>query len=135
MLLVDTNVLAYLLIDGEQTESAQELRRRDPDWRSEALILVEFGNVLASSMVIRGLRLEIAQRLLSSAISLLSEKLARVTHLEALAVASQFRITAYDARFLALAHQTGLKLVTDDQKLRKAAPSLTQSIKDALAAA
>ena len=42
MLLVDTNIVAYLLIDGDYTEAAQELRTRDPDWRSEAFLLVEF---------------------------------------------------------------------------------------------
>lgn len=134
MLLIDTNVLAYLLIEGEHTAAAQELRRREPDWRSEALILVEFSNVLASSMAIRGLRLQVAQKLLGHAANLLENRLARVPHAEALAVASQFGTTAYDARFLTLAHQTGLKLVTDDRQLRKAAPSLTQSINDALAA-
>ena len=50
MLLVDTNVVVYLLIRGDHTEAAQELRRRDPDWRSEAFLLVEFTNVLASSI-------------------------------------------------------------------------------------
>ena len=50
MLLVDTNVVAYLLIDGDHTEAAQDLRSRDPDWRSEAFMLIEFTNVLASSI-------------------------------------------------------------------------------------
>src|SRR5207249_1919735 len=116
------------LIDGEQTAAAQELRQRDPDWRSEALILVEFSNVLASSMAIRGLRLQVAQKLLGNAANLLENRLARVPHAEALAVASQFGTTAYDARFLTLAHRTGLRLVTDDRHLRRAAPLLTQSI-------
>ncbi len=135
MLLVDTNVLAYLLLEGEQTAAAQKLRQRDPDWRSESLILVEFSNVLASSMAIRGLRRGVAQELLAAAVSLLDDKLARVPHHEALAVAAQFATTAYDARFLTLARLTGLQLVTEDRKLRRAAPSLTQSITDALARA
>ena len=46
MVLIDTNILAYLLIDGEQTEAARRLRRSDPDWRSEAFIMAEFTNVL-----------------------------------------------------------------------------------------
>src|SRR2546422_5271298 len=119
MVLVDTNVLAYLLIQGDRTAAAQELRQRDPDWRSEALILVEFSNVLASSMAIRDLRLDTAQRLLSNAVNLLENKLARVAHADALAVASKFGTTAYDARFLTLAHQTGPKLVTDDRQPRR----------------
>jgi hypothetical protein len=38
MVLIDTNILAYLLIHGEQTDAAQRLRRGDPDWRSETKI-------------------------------------------------------------------------------------------------
>ena len=50
MLLIDTSVVAYLLIEGDHSVSAQELWRRDPDWRSEALLLVELTNVLAASI-------------------------------------------------------------------------------------
>jgi predicted nucleic acid-binding protein len=41
--------------------------------------------------------------------------------------------SAYDARFLALAEAIGLPVVTEDKKLRDAAPNLTQSLADALA--
>jgi hypothetical protein len=47
VVLVDTNILAYLLIEGDRTSAAQALNARDPDWRSEGLILVEFSNVLS----------------------------------------------------------------------------------------
>jgi hypothetical protein len=36
--LIDTNILPYFLIHGEQTEAAQRLRRSDPDWRSKTKI-------------------------------------------------------------------------------------------------
>lgn len=133
MLLIDTNVLAYLLIEGEQTLAARNLREYDSDWRSETLILVEFSNVLASSIAIRGLRLAIAQKLLSNAMQLLGHRLARISHADALRVAAEFGTTAYDARFLALARQTGVKLVTEDRQLRRMASRLTQSISEALA--
>ena len=135
MVLVDTNVVAYLLIEGDRTAAAQELRQRDVDWRSEALVLVEFSNVLVRTMTVRRLRLDIAQDLLARARTLFGNRLAQVAHSDALTVAAEFRITAYDARFLALARETGLRLVTEDTKLRTAAPSLTQSIDQALAAA
>jgi predicted nucleic acid-binding protein len=50
-----------------------------------------------------------------------------------LSVAVRYRVTAYDARFLALAQQLGTPLVTEDAKLRLAAPNLTQSLAEALA--
>lgn len=134
MLLVDTNVVAYLLIHGDHTEAAQELRKRDPDWRSEAFLLVEFTNVLASSIATKRMTLALAQSSLANATALLDGKLARMNHAVVLATASRHRVSACDARFLALAHQLGRRLVTEDARLRAAAPSLTQSLVEALAA-
>jgi predicted nucleic acid-binding protein len=62
-------------------------------------------------------------------------KLARMNHASVLATASRHRVSAYDARFLALAHQLGSRLVTEDARLRVAAPALTQSLAEALAIA
>jgi predicted nucleic acid-binding protein len=135
MLLVDTNVVAYLLIYGDHTEAAQELHNRDPDWRSEAFLLVEFTNVLASSIATKRMTLALAQSFLANASALFDGKLARMKHASVLATASRHRVSAYDARFLALAHQLGRRLVTEDARLRVAAPALTQSLAEALAIA
>jgi predicted nucleic acid-binding protein len=135
VLLVDTNIIAYLLIEGDYTAAAQNLRRRDPDWRSEAFLMVEFTNVLAASIVAGRMTLPLAQRFLLKAGSLLHGKLAHIPHPPVLATAAQYRVSAYDARFLALSEQLGVRLVTEDTKLRAAAPALTQSLADALAAA
>ena len=132
MLLVDTNIVAYLLIDGDYTEAAQELRIRDSDWRSEAFLLVEFTNVLASSIARKRMTLSLAGDFLAKAVALFDGKLARIPHASVLAVAARHRVSAYDAPFLALADQLGLRLVTEDARLRAAAPSLTQSLTEAL---
>ena len=131
MLLIDTNVLAYLLIEGERSADAQKLSRLDPDWRSEAFIFVEFTNVLVRSILLKRMSLDLAQNLLSKAEVILGGKLARVPHPEALAVAAEHRVTAYDARFLTLARHLRVKLVTEDARLRAAAPNLTQSLAEA----
>lgn len=132
MVLIDTNVLAYLLIEGERTEAAQRLRRSDPDWRSEAFLMVEFTNVLAHYVATRRMTLALAQQLLTRAESLLDGKLARISHAETLTMATQCRVSAYDARFLVVAQRLGSRLITEDAKLRAAAPALTQSLGEAL---
>ncbi len=133
MLIVDTNVVAYLLIEGDYTAAARSLHRRDDDWRSEAFIMVEFVNVLTASIAARRMNLVLAQRFLADATSLLHSKLTSIPHDSVLSLAVQYRVTAYDARFLALADQLGSRLVTEDAKLRAAAPALTQSLSEALA--
>jgi predicted nucleic acid-binding protein len=56
-----------------------------------------------------------------------------VRHGRVLEAAIEFGISAYDARFIALAVQMKVKLVTEDVKLRTAVPAWTNSISDALA--
>jgi predicted nucleic acid-binding protein len=134
MILVDTNVVAYLLIQGDSTAAAQELRTRDPDWRSEAFLMVEFTNVLASSVAAKRMTLPLAGDFLAKAAALFDGKLGRMPHGSVLAIAARYGVSAYDARFLALADQLGHRLVTEDTRLRAAAPALTQSLAEALAA-
>jgi predicted nucleic acid-binding protein len=133
MLLVDTNIVAYLLMDGDYTDGAQQLRIRDSDWRSEAFLLVEFTNVLASSIARKRMTLSSAEEFLAKAAALFDGKLGRIPHASVVAIAARYRVSAYDGRFLALADQLGSRLVTEDARLRAAAPRLTQSIAEALA--
>jgi predicted nucleic acid-binding protein len=59
---------------------------------------------------------------------------ARCAVRSSLRVAGQFAVSACDARFLAAAQSLGGRLVTEDAKLRAAAPALTQSLGEALEA-
>ena len=51
-----------------------------------------------------------------------------------LQAALEFGISAYDARFVSAARELGVRLVTEDARLRRAAPALTQTIAQALEA-
>jgi predicted nucleic acid-binding protein len=125
---IDCNVLAQLLFDADQTPRARALLQHDADWHSEALILVEFANVLATAMRVRGMPMKDASMALIQAQSVVEPGLHAANHQEALSLAAQFRVSAYDARYLVVARDLGVKLVTDDAKLRAAAPRLTQSL-------
>jgi predicted nucleic acid-binding protein len=130
VVLVDTNVLAYLMLEGDRTSAAQELFERDADWRSEAFIMVEFSNVLTTYVRTKVLSRDQGLKLLAGAEKLVPV-LTSVQNARALEVATQFGISAYDARFVALAIQMKVKLVTEDAKLRAAVPSWTVSLADA----
>ncbi|HMM56572.1 MAG TPA: type II toxin-antitoxin system VapC family toxin [Rudaea sp.] len=134
MIVVDTNIIAALFLDGRFTAPAKSLLKRDPDWCTEPLALIEFGNVLAT-YVRAGLASRAnAKRYLSAAEAFLAPNLHAVTRSDALDTAISFRITIYDAHFLAVADARGQRLITEDTKLRAAAPRLTISLNDALSA-
>jgi predicted nucleic acid-binding protein len=132
VVLVDTNILVYLMIEGDRTPAAQELYERDADWRSEAFVMVEFSNVLATYVRSKALTYERAIKLLEKALALVP-MLTNVMHAQALETAAQFGISAYDARFITLAEQMRAKLVTEDIKLQLAVPSWTVSLAGAVA--
>ena len=132
VVLVDTNVLAYLFIEGDHTAAAQNLYARDADWQSEAFVLVELTNILTTYTRTGALTREQGAKLLAEAETLLP-LLPSVSHQEAYEAAVEFGISAYDARFIALARQMKSKLVTEDAKLRKAVPAWTVSLSESLA--
>lgn len=128
--LVDTNVLAYLLIEGDRTPAAQALYARDSDWHSEGFIMVELSNILATYVRTQAMTHKQGLALLASAHALMLS-LTSLDHAQALETATEFAISAYDARFIALARQMRVKLVTEDVKLRAAVPAWTISLADA----
>jgi len=131
MVVVDTNVLVYLLIDGDHTANARQLYRLDAEWASEAFLLVEFSNVLATYERLGELAAGKADRLLAEAEARVSQAV-NLPASVALRFARGYSVSAYDARFLAAAETLRARLVTEDTKLRAAAPALTQSIADAV---
>lgn len=134
MLLVDTNILLALLVDSDWSQDARELYARDADWRSESHALVELGNVLTRYVRVRKITVPQAVTALEEAEALIGKGICTVSHSTALETAVKEGVSAYDARFLCAARLLGVPLVTEDVKLRKAAPDLTCSLTDALAA-
>ena len=131
MVVVDTNIVAYLLIEGDRTESAQLLYKQDSHWRSEAFLLIEFSNILATYQRNSNMTAGQAMALLNEAEKRLLNPIS-VPHTKALQMAQLFSVSAYDARFLAAAEILKTRLITEDSKLRTSAPLLTQSLDEAI---
>jgi predicted nucleic acid-binding protein len=132
MVVVDTNIIAALFIRTRLSDDALKLRARDSLWCVDPFSVIEFSNVLATYERAGFLTRTAALEQLGLAEEFLSPNYLHVSNEMSLQLALRYRVTAYDARFLAVAEHFGQKLVTDDVKLRTAAPALTQSVDEAL---
>lgn len=117
MIVVDTNILEYLLIQGEHSERVEQLLIEDSDWVAPRLWLDEFLNVLATIERVGKMESQEADGILSDAIELMEDRSYDVPAQRVLATAKRTGCSAYDSQFLTLAEDLGLKLYSFDQKL------------------
>ena len=134
MIVVDTNIVVPLFIESARTADAQRLYDYDSTWITEPFALVEFANVLATYFRAKRIALRRARAYLAQAQDFLQDELHPVNVATALDVALKFGVSVYDAHFLGVAAESGIKLITQDAKLRAAAPALTQSLDEAIKA-
>ena len=117
MIVVDVNIIAYLLLAGEKTALAQQVYKLDSDWRVPALWSHEFLNVLASNVKFGGINMAQANEALENGRYLFSENIQPVDHKLALTLAVIHQISAYDTQYVALAQSLNCLLLTEDAKL------------------
>jgi len=123
MIVVDSNVVAYLYLPGEHTAGAEALLERDPDWSAPLLWRSEFRNILAGYMRRRTITFDQAHDLQAEAESLLNGSEFEVDSRAVLELVRDSDCSAYDCEFVALADKLGTKLVTMDKKLLRAFPA------------
>lgn len=124
MIIVDTNVLAYLYLPGEYTEAAEALLERQPEWAAPSLWRSEFRNILAGYLRRGDLTFEQACSLQSEAEGLLIGSEYEVDSLHVLELVRDSDCSAYDCEFIALAITLKTELVTMDGKLLRAFPKI-----------
>lgn len=122
MIVVDSNVVAYLYLPGEYTAAAEALLEQDPDWTAPLLWRSEFRNVLAGCLRRGTLSFAQACDLQSEAQDLLAGSEFEVDSHAVLELVRDSDCSAYDCEFMALAIRLDAKLVTVDKKLLKAFP-------------
>lgn len=122
MIVVDSNVLAYLFLPSAHTAAAESLLERNPDWAAPILWRSEFRNILAGYLRREALSFEQANSLQREAESLLEGLEFEVDSLAVFELVRDSSCTAYDCEFVALAIELGTRLVTMDRKLLRAFP-------------
>ena len=123
MIVVDSNVLAYLYLPGDRTARAEALLERDPDWAAPVLWRSEFRNILAGYMRRQAITFNQACSLQAEAQSLLAGSEFEIDSQVVLELVRDSDCSAYDCEFVALAIKLNTKLVTEDKKLLRAFPT------------
>jgi predicted nucleic acid-binding protein len=120
VIVVDTNVIAYLFLPGEHTARAEALLKADPEWAAPLLWRCELRNILATYLRRESLNLATVQSVASLAEDLLRGREYAVRSDAVLAAAAATGCTAYDCEFSVLAQELRVPLVTTDKHLLKA---------------
>jgi predicted nucleic acid-binding protein len=125
VIVVDSNVLAYLYLPGEFTIAAETLMERDPDWNAPVLWRSEFRNILAGYLRRGQLTFGQAHALQSEAEDLLRDSEYEVDSRSVLELVRDSECSAYDCEFVALAMRLGTRLVTMDGKVLRSFPDIS----------
>ena len=122
MIVVNSNVLAYLYLPCEHTAAAEALLEKDPEWGAPILWRSEFRNILAGYLRRKVISFEQANSLQREAESLLAGSEFEIDSLSVLELVRDSDCSAYDCEFVALAIKLDTRLVTMDKKLLRAFP-------------
>jgi predicted nucleic acid-binding protein len=132
MIVVDTNVLAYLVLHGEKSAPAEVAFRRDPHWVAPLLWRSEFMSVLALYLRKGLLDQQAAVAVMTQAEHLLQTEY-RVAPANILSLVAASTCSAYDCEFAALARELDARLLTEDRLVLGQFPGLAISLADFLA--
>ncbi|MBL0943242.1 MAG: type II toxin-antitoxin system VapC family toxin [Hydrogenophaga sp.] len=128
MIVVDTNVIAYLYLPGPYTAAAEALLLTDVDWAAPVLWRSELRNILSTYLRKSLLALEDAYRIQREAEALMADREYEVDSLDVLQLAQSSGCSAYDCEFVVLARRLGTALITQDAKLRQAFADDTRAL-------
>lgn len=125
MIVVDTNILAYLYLPGDLTDNAEKLLQQEPEWAAPILWRSEFRNVLTGYLRRSCLTLNQVRAIQQEAESLMTGLEFEVDSASVLELVNDSDCSAYDCEFVVLAKQLSTVLLTMDKKLLQAFPEYT----------
>jgi predicted nucleic acid-binding protein len=129
LIVVDTNVIAYLLIEGEHSALAEAVLDVDPVWSAPLLWRSELRSVIARHLQQAKIDLPTANAYMSDAAALLDGGEFDVDSKRVLELAKLSGCPAYDCEFVYLAETLGVPLVTSDKEVVKAFPQIAVTMR------
>jgi predicted nucleic acid-binding protein len=129
VIVVDVNVIAYLLIDSERTSETEALLRADPAWAAPLLWRSEWRNVLAGYVRRGSLDRGAALECIEAVERIVRHREYLVDGAQVMDLVASSSCSAYDCEYVALADTFDVPLVTyrrrvlDDFPLRAVNPA------------
>lgn len=128
MIVIDTNIIAYLILTGEKTILAKQALTIENQWIVPTLWRHEFLNVLVTSIRSQAINVGDALAAWQNGLEVVGGREQDVPMEAALKLAAANQISAYDAQFVALAQLLGIWLVTEDRQLQRKFPEMACSL-------
>jgi predicted nucleic acid-binding protein len=128
VIVVDTNLIAYLLLGGEKTPRARSIFERDSKWAAPLLWRSEFRSVLAMFIRQRKLTSDKAMEFMNEAETLMQGEEYQVDSRRVIKLIDSSKCSAYDCEFIALAQHLDVPLITSDKQILKEFPDTAVSI-------
>lgn len=117
MIVVDTNIIVYLLLSGEHSEKATQALSREQVWAVPMLWRSELRNVLALYIRKSILTVSEAVAVIDRADELINGQEFSVSTRSVLELVERSNCSAYDCEFVALAQDLGTPLLTVDRRI------------------
>ncbi|MGD9099346.1 MAG: type II toxin-antitoxin system VapC family toxin [Anaerolineae bacterium] len=128
MIVVDTNIIAYLYLASERSAQVEQAYRKDPHWSAPILWRSEFRNVLALYIRKQILSIEEALQIIEQATLLMRGREYQVASFQGLELVASSTCSAYDCEFVALAKDLNTSLVTVDKQILRQFPTVAISL-------
>ena len=128
MIVVDTNIIAYLYISGEKSLQAEQLLTFDSLWNAPILWRSEFRSVLSQYLRKGILSLDDILIIIQQAEKLLDDNEYKISSAHIMQLINSSSCSAYDCEFVALAQYLDIPLITADKKILREFPKVAKSL-------
>ena len=117
VIVVDTNVMVRFVVGGPQGADAARLFLKDPEWAAPAILMSELTNVLLGFVRRGSMTPDQAKAMCDDAAMALGRRVVSVSADSVIDVAIECGLSAYNAEFVVVARQLGVRLATADRAI------------------
>ncbi len=117
MIVADASLLVELWLPGHNFDVTVQVLNTDSDWIAPGLWRSEYRNIIAKYLRANIIDLDFAHAAMIEGLEFMSHREHDVSSYRIIDIIGSSKVSAYDAEYVALAQETGCRLVTFDTKL------------------